>query len=176
MTSNFCRHCYLSITNIKKHFATFDFLVKMKLVPNVVHINATTLIWLAAGSTQQWNQLEEYILQLLSANWKRYQESTIIWSKAFCERCPAMISNMDWIFLTENHLFQLYLMDWKSSQSHLPFENIMVKDLFTICQSNWISDRLTDGPHDEETWELIINPFYWVSSEITPLQLAKMIS
>ena len=30
----------------KNHFATFDFLVKMKLVPNVVHINVTTLIWL----------------------------------------------------------------------------------------------------------------------------------
>ena len=25
----------------KPHFATFDFFVKMKLVPNVVHINAT---------------------------------------------------------------------------------------------------------------------------------------
>ena len=51
--------------------------------------------------------------------------------------------------------------------------------LFIIYQSNWISDRLTDGPNqksyqtmDEETWELIINSFYRVSSEITtPLQL-----
>jgi hypothetical protein len=36
--------CYLRVTDIKKHFATFDFLVKMNLVSTVVHINSTTLI------------------------------------------------------------------------------------------------------------------------------------
>ena len=33
----------------KTHFAKFDSLVKINLVPNVVHINATTLIWLPSG-------------------------------------------------------------------------------------------------------------------------------
>ena len=41
----------LSVTDIKKHFATFDFFVKMKLVSNMVHISSSThkrqnLIWL----------------------------------------------------------------------------------------------------------------------------------
>jgi hypothetical protein len=41
--------CYLSVTDIKKHFVMFDILVKMNLVPNVVHSNATTLIWLLSA-------------------------------------------------------------------------------------------------------------------------------
>ena len=49
MASNFCQH---NITDNyqKKHFATSNVLVKMNLVPNVVHINVTTLIWLMWGT------------------------------------------------------------------------------------------------------------------------------
>ena len=37
---------HLYMKDINKYFAMFDFLVKVKLVPNVVHIKTTNLIWL----------------------------------------------------------------------------------------------------------------------------------
>ena len=43
----------------KKHFAIFDFLVKMSLVLDVVHINATTLIWLLKG--ELYNNAEKSV-------------------------------------------------------------------------------------------------------------------
>ena len=39
----------------KKHFSTFDFLVKMKLVSTVVHINSTILIWLMTVIFTIWS-------------------------------------------------------------------------------------------------------------------------
>ena len=62
---------HLSFTDIKKkHFAMFDFLVKIKLVSTVVHINATTLnkllcIGIASFVAFLWkNQFSEWCLML----------------------------------------------------------------------------------------------------------------
>ena len=55
--SDFCkllRFCVISALQIsKKHFATFDFFVEMKLVSNVDcgTLQATTLIWLLLGTS-----------------------------------------------------------------------------------------------------------------------------
>ena len=38
--------CHLSVTDIKKHFATFDFFCKNEASVNCGTLNATTLIWL----------------------------------------------------------------------------------------------------------------------------------
>ena len=40
--------CHLSVTDIKKHFATFDFFCKNEACVNCGSLNATTLIWLGA--------------------------------------------------------------------------------------------------------------------------------
>ena len=59
MTSNFWGHCAISVLKIKKHFAMFDYLAKMNLVLDVVHINATTSIWLLKG--ELYNNAEKSV-------------------------------------------------------------------------------------------------------------------
>ena len=71
---DFRRHCAISALQIsKKHFATFDFLVKMKLVSTVRHINVTKFFMMFICLVLWWNTkipfLQEFARQSANTLW-----------------------------------------------------------------------------------------------------------